>query len=111
MNDTPEQDLDAALEGSIGTGTVRYLKTLVTAMTITTIVALVVLVTVVVMRFSQTAPETSTLPTLPDQITLPDGATAQAVTFGPDWIAVVSDGDILIFDRTNGQLTKRVKIR
>ncbi|MDE9449289.1 hypothetical protein J3R80_02255 [Aliiroseovarius sp. Z3] len=103
--------MDAALEASAGHGTVRYLKRLVTAMTLTTIVGLVVLVGVVVMRFSQTTPDQPALPALPDQIALPDGVTADAVTFGPDWIAVVADNDILIFDRANGNLIKRIPVR
>ena len=95
----------------MGRGTVRYLKTLVTAMTLTTIVGLVVLVGVVVMRFSQTSPDQMSTPALPDQITLPDGVTADAVTFGPDWYLVVSGGnEILIFDRATGALRQRVAI-
>ena len=40
-------------------------------------------------------------PTLPDQIELPDGARAQALTIGNSWYAVVTDDDrILIFDKT-----------
>ncbi|MCK8463833.1 DUF6476 family protein [Aliiroseovarius sp. S1339] len=111
MNDTPEQDLDAALEASVGHGTVRYLKTLVTAMTLTTIVGLVVLVGVVVMRFSQTSPDQMSAPALPDQITLPDGVTADAITFGPDWYAVVSGNEVLIFDQDTGDLIKRIQVR
>lgn len=44
-------------------------------------------------------------PTLPDQIELPDGAKAQAVTIGNNWFAVVTDDNrILIFDKTTGSL-------
>ena len=40
-------------------------------------------------------------PTLPDQIELPDGASAQALIIGNNWYAVVTDdGGILIFDKT-----------
>ncbi|SEW11409.1 hypothetical protein SAMN05444851_1495 [Aliiroseovarius sediminilitoris] len=95
----------------MGHGTVRYLKRLVTALTLTTIVGLVVLVGVVVMRFSQTNPKPSSLPVMPDQITLPEGITADAVTFGPDWYAVVAGNDILIFDRDSGNLIKRIPVR
>ena len=89
----------------------RYLKRLVTAMTLTTIVGLVVLVGVVVMRFSQTTPDHATGPALPDQITLPDGVVADAVTFGADWYAVVSGNDILVFDQDSGDLIKRIPVR
>ncbi|WP_298560283.1 DUF6476 family protein [uncultured Aliiroseovarius sp.] len=109
MDKTPEQELDAALEDSVGLGTVRYLKTIVTAMTVATILGMIVLITVVVLRFSQTAPEASPLP-LPDQITLPEGVTAEAVTLGRDWIGIVSGDEILIYG-TDGQLQKRIKLR
>ncbi|UWQ13264.1 hypothetical protein K3556_09850 [Aliiroseovarius sp. M344] len=111
MNDTPEQDLDAALEASVGHGTVRYLKTLVTALTLTTIVGLVVLVGVVVMRFSQSTPDPVTAPALPDQITLPDGHKALAVTIGPDWYLVVTDKErVLVFDTASGDLLNSIDL-
>lgn len=98
------------MEDSAGLGTVRYLKTLVTAMTVTTILGLIVLITVVVMKFSQATPSQSALP-LPDQITLPEGVSADAVTMGQGWIAVVSGDEILIFNSADGSLRKRVSIR
>lgn len=97
------------MEATVGHGTVRYIKRLVTALTLTTVVGLVVLVSVVVMRFSQTSPQTVTLP-LPDQITLPDGVTAEAVTMGKDWIAVVAGDEIIVFE-ADGTLRKRVDLR
>lgn len=93
----------------MGLGTVRYLKTIVTAMTVATILGMIVLITVVVLRFSQTAPEASALP-LPDQITLPEGVTADAVTFGRDWIGIVSGDEIMIYE-SDGQLRKRINLR
>ena len=66
---------------------------------------LVVVVTLLVIRFSQTTPP------LPDQITLPDGATPQAFTQGDGWYAVVTtDNQILIFDRLTGALKQTVQI-
>ncbi|WP_240686514.1 DUF6476 family protein [Aliiroseovarius marinus] len=109
MDKTPEQELDAALEDSVGLGTVRYLKTIVTAMTVATILGMIVLITVVVLRFSQTSPEATSLP-LPDQITLPEGVRAEAVTLGRDWIGIVSGDEILIYE-TDGQLRKRINLR
>lgn len=50
-------------------------------------------------------------PVLPDAITLPDGARAVSFTQGPDWYAIVTDGDrILIFDRITGRLKQSVEI-
>lgn len=93
----------------MGLGTVRYLKTIVTAMTVATILGMIVLITVVVLRFSQTSPAAVALP-LPDQITLPEGVTADAVTLGRDWIGVVSGDEILIYE-ADGQLRKRINLR
>ena len=50
-------------------------------------------------------------PTLPDQIDLPDGAKAQAVTIGNNWYAIVTDDNrILIFDKTTGNLRQEVTL-
>lgn len=68
-----------------------------------------VMIVLFVTRFYGAGP--STLPALPDTITLPQGTDAQAVTFGGDWIAVVSDDNrILIFDRASGALRQTVAI-
>jgi Family of unknown function (DUF6476) len=50
-------------------------------------------------------------PTLPEDITLPNGASAQAVTIGSNWYAVVTDDNrILIFDKTTGKLRQSVSL-
>ncbi len=50
-------------------------------------------------------------PTLPDQVDLPDGAKAQAVTIGSNWYAVVTDDDrILIFDKTTGRQRQEIVV-
>lgn len=50
-------------------------------------------------------------PTLPEDVTLPDGANAQAVTIGSNWYAVVThDNRILIFDKTTGKLRQSVTL-
>ena len=50
-------------------------------------------------------------PTLPDQIDLPDGAQAQALTIGNNWYAVVTDDNrILIFDKTTGKLRQDIPV-
>jgi Family of unknown function (DUF6476) len=49
-------------------------------------------------------------PRLPDGFALPDGAKAEAVTFGAGWIAVVTEDDrILIFGR-DGTLRQEVPL-
>jgi len=48
---------------------------------------------------------------LPDQITLPDGTSAQAFTQADAWYAVVTtDNRILIFSRKTGVLQQEIKI-
>ncbi len=54
---------------------------------------------------------TDRTPTLPDQVELPDGARAQAVTIGNNWYAVVTDDNrILIFDKTTGRLRQDIPV-
>ncbi len=51
-------------------------------------------------------------PTLPDQIDLPNGAKAQAVTIGNNWYAVVTDDNrILIFDKTTGKQRQEITVQ
>ena len=48
---------------------------------------------------------------LPEQITLPDGAKAQAFTQGDDWYAVVTTDDrILIYNRASGALMQDITL-
>ena len=50
-------------------------------------------------------------PKLPDQIELPGGAKAQALTIGSNWYAVVTeDNRILIFDKTTGKLRQEIAL-
>lgn len=76
-----------------------------TTLTAIMIGGLVVVISLLVIRLSDKA-----VP-LPDSITLPDGTTPTAVTFGKGWIAVVSDDNrILIFDREDGALRQTITI-
>jgi len=89
-------------------GNLKFLRILVTILTATMIVGLLTVVTLLVMRLSD-AP--APLLSLPDAITLPKGAKAQAFTQGGDWYAVVTDQDqILIFDRASGALKQTVDV-
>lgn len=48
---------------------------------------------------------------LPDQINLPDGKSAQAFTQGVSWYAVVTDDDdILIYSRKTGAMVQQISI-
>lgn len=66
---------------------------------------LLVIVALFVIRFS------SDPPVLPDSITLPDGAKAEAFTIGRTWYGVVTEDDtILIYDRATGALRQTIII-
>jgi hypothetical protein len=86
----------------------RFLKVLVTALAGTMILGLITMIFLFVTRLPDgSAPR----PVLPEGITLPEGAKAEAVTMGRGWIAVVTEGDeILILDAETGALRQRVRI-
>jgi len=65
---------------------------------------LVVVISLLVIRLSDKGP------VLPEAITLPDGVTPEAVTFGKGWIAVVSGNQILILDAQSGRLRQTATI-
>lgn len=84
----------------------RFLKTLVTVLTATMILGLIAVFVAIVIRF----PGTSAPAPLPAAIALPDGVEAEAVTLGRDFIAVVAGHEILIYDRTSGELRQRIAV-
>jgi len=93
----------------VSPATLKFLARLVTVLTATMIVGVVVIVALLVIRFSGDERRQSL--TLPDSIALPDGARAEAVTLGDDWLAVVTGDDrILIYDRASGALRQSIAI-
>ncbi len=78
---------------------------LVTTLTLTMIGGLIAIFTLLVIRF----PTSGTM-VLPETLDLPVGVTADAVTFGPDWIAVVSKNQILVFERSSGDLRQTINL-
>ena len=84
----------------------RFLRILVTVLTAVMIGGLVLVVGLLVIRYQRPTP----LP-LPDAIALPDDATAQSVTYGPGYYAVITDaGQLLVFDRATGTLRQSVTL-
>jgi Family of unknown function (DUF6476) len=82
----------------------RFLKGLVIALALTMMAGVITIVALLVTRLNGSVP-------LPDSITLPDGAAAQAITVGNNWYAVVTtDNRILIFDRLTGALRQEVAV-
>lgn len=67
----------------------------------------IVLIVVVVMRFNA-APRAP----LPENLTLPAGTHATAVTRGDDWLGVVTDdGRILIYELDGKTLRQEIKVQ
>jgi hypothetical protein len=103
MTDTPDAQPD--LPPSL-----RFLKGLVITLMITMIVGVITVVWLLVTRMPDGSPSAPMLPTLPAELTLPEGLTAEAVTFGKGWTAVVTtDQQILIFG-PDGALGQRLQI-
>ncbi|EBA16627.1 hypothetical protein RSK20926_02444 [Roseobacter sp. SK209-2-6] len=84
----------------------KFLRRLVTTLTVVMIGGLVVVISLLVIRLSDKGPA------LPQDITLPAGAEAQAVTFGSDWIAVVTkDNRILILDPASNAVRQEIDLQ
>jgi hypothetical protein len=83
----------------------RLLRRMVMLLTAVMIGGVLVTFALIVIRLSDRTP------TLPDQVELPDGAKAQAVTIGNNWYAVVTDDNrILIFDKTTGRQRQEISV-
>jgi len=83
----------------------RLLRRMVMLLTAVMIGGVLVTFALIVIRLSDRTP------TLPDQVELPDGAKAQAVTIGNNWYAVVTDDNrILIFDKTTGRQRQEITL-
>ena len=81
------------------------LRVLVTVLSVVMIVGFIVLIALFVIRFKVTQPP------LPDEIALPQGAKATALTRGDGWYAVVTDDQqILIYGAESGELVQTVNV-
>lgn len=79
-------------------------------MIVLTLVMIGGVITVVALLVTRMPQALNGVPRLPEAIQMPEGAKAQAVTFGPGWIAVVTeDGRILLFN-TDGRLRQEVRL-
>jgi len=70
----------------------RTLRRLVNTLTVVFILGFITIVIVIVMQFARTQ-DVASGPELPPFTSLPVSETAQAVTYGLDWIAIVTIDD------------------
>jgi hypothetical protein len=93
---------------------VRLLKWLVIVLTAVMIVGLIIIVAVIVIRLPQSGGPSAGLSSslaLPETLTLPEGTSPVAVTFGQGWVAIVTTNDrIMVFDSVTGALRQEVVI-
>jgi len=68
----------------------RTLRRLVNTLTVVLILGFITVVVVIVIRFASPASTPSSGPELPAFTSLPGSEAAQAVTYGKDWIAIVT---------------------
>ncbi len=84
----------------------RFLRLLVTTLTAVMICGLVVIITLLVIRLTS-----DTVPQLPQDITLPKGASAIGITAAQDWYAIVTDDNrILIYQQGSGALLQTITV-
>jgi Flp pilus assembly protein protease CpaA len=97
-----------APEGETGLPpSLRFLKALVIVLTLTMIGGVITVVALIVTRMP-TAFQTA--PRLPDDLALPQGETAQSVTFGAGWVAVVTVSNRLLVFSADGTLRQDVAL-
>lgn len=85
----------------------RFLKGLVITLMITMIVGVITVVGVLVTRM----PDASAAPDLPDNINLPAGVTAQAVTLGKGWFGIVTSEEKFLVFTTDGILRQEIDLK
>ncbi len=85
----------------------RWLKRLVIVLTLVMIIGLILILGLLVTRLGLAPAPVA----LPESVTLPEGARAEAVTLARDWVLVVTDGDeVLLYDRGTGALRHRMAL-
>ncbi len=86
----------------------RLLKWLVILLTITLICGLITVVALIVTRMPQAF--VTKAPIVPENLALPQGTKAAAVTFGEGWVAVVTEDDRILVFGSDGTLRQDISI-
>ncbi|MFZ1467346.1 MAG: DUF6476 family protein [Paracoccaceae bacterium] len=85
----------------------RFLKALVIVMMMTMIGGVITVVWLLVTRMPHSV---SAPPRLPDDLVLPTGTTASAVTFGQGWFAVVTTDQRILIYAADGTLRQDIAL-
>lgn len=80
------------------------LKWLVIVLMLVMIGGVITVTALLVTRMPQAMNAAPAAPTLPEQLRLPEGTNAAAVTFGKGWIIVVTEDDRILTFTSDGQL-------
>ncbi len=85
----------------------KFLKLLVGTLALVMIGGILAIVALLALRLpGQPAPLA-----LPPGLELPEGARAEALSFGRDWVVVLTEqGEALVYDRATGALRQRVRL-
>lgn len=76
-------------------------------LTLTMIIGVITVVAVIVTRMPQSFRNS---PTLPEAISLPEGTSPRAVTFGTGWTAVVTSDDRILIFNAEGKIRQEIEI-
>lgn len=86
---------------------VRLIKWLVLVLTSVMILGVIVIIGLLVTRLGMAPAPLA----LPESINLPTGSTAQAITFAPDWVLVLTqENEVLLFDPATGALRHQIAL-
>ncbi len=88
----------------------RLLKALVIILTLTMIGGVITIVALLVTRMPAPGPATPAALVLPDQIALPGGERAIAVTKGEGWFAIVTDDNRILIYNPDGSLRQDLRL-
>lgn len=101
-----DDDLNGWKETAKAVPELRFLRMLVSGLALVMGLGMIAIVALLWMRLGQ--PQ---LPQLPEAITLPEGVSAESVSYGRNWTVIVTDlGEVLLYDQA-GSLRSRTPLQ